>query len=88
MGRATGGVSDAVMDGKTGFLIQPGEAPAVTAKRMLEAGRDPKIYSGLVRTSWNEWTARFANTAVISKLTKILEKADEAGRGEKPPGFD
>jgi len=82
VGRATGGVPDAVMDGKTGFLIQPGETPAVTAKRMLDAGRDPKIYTGLVRTSWNEWNARFANTAVIAKLTRILERADAAGRGE------
>ena len=82
VGRATGGVSDAVMDGRTGFLIQPGEEPAVTARRMLEAGRDPKVYSAMVTTSWNEWNARFANSAVIAKLTKILERADAAGRGE------
>ena len=83
VGRATGGVPDAVMDGKTGFLIQPGEPPAVTAKRMFEAGRDPKTYGAMARTSWNEWNARFAHTAVITKLTRILEKVDAAGREEK-----
>ena len=81
VGRATGGVPDAVMEGRTGFLIQPGEAPEVTAKRMLAAGRDVTRYEAMVRTSWTEWNARFANSAVISKLTKILEKADAAGRG-------
>jgi glycosyltransferase involved in cell wall biosynthesis len=80
VGRATGGVPDAVMDGRTGFLIQPGEPPESTAKRMLAAGRDPKAYLSLARTSWNEWNARFANSAIISKLTKILEKVDAAGR--------
>jgi glycosyltransferase involved in cell wall biosynthesis len=81
VGRATGGVPDAVMEDRTGFLIQPGEAPEVTAKRMLAAGRDVTTYEAMVRTSWTEWNARFANSAVISKLTKILEKADAAGRG-------
>jgi hypothetical protein len=37
VGTATGGISDAVQEGRTGFLIQPGEPPAATAKRMLEA---------------------------------------------------
>jgi glycosyltransferase involved in cell wall biosynthesis len=80
VGRATGGVPDAVMDGRTGFLIQPEDAPVVLAKRMLAAGRDAKTYRGMATTSWTEWNARFANSAVISKLTKILEKADAAGR--------
>ncbi len=83
VGRATGGVPDAVMDGRTGFLIQDGEAPSVMAKRMFNAGRDPKIYASMATTSWTEWNARFANSAVISKLTKIIERADAAGRGEK-----
>jgi len=83
VGRATGGVPDAVMDGRTGFLIQPDEAAAATAKRMLEAGRDPHRYRLMATTSWTEWSARFANSAVIAKLTKILEKADAAGRGIK-----
>jgi glycosyltransferase involved in cell wall biosynthesis len=83
VGRATGGVPDAVMDGRTGFLVQPGEEPAVTAKRMFAAGRDPKVYTALATTSWMEWNARFANSAVIAKLTKILERADAAGRRER-----
>jgi glycosyltransferase involved in cell wall biosynthesis len=81
--RATGGVPDAVMDGKTGFLIQPGEAPAATARRMLEAGRNPKTYNALATNSWTEWNARFANGAIIAKLTKILEQAMTAGRNLK-----
>jgi glycosyltransferase involved in cell wall biosynthesis len=85
VGRATGGIPDAVMDGKTGFLIQPGETPETTAKRMLETGRDQKRYFSMVRASWNEWNARFANAPVIAKLTKILEKADAAGRGGTVP---
>jgi len=83
IGRATGGVPDAVMDGRTGFLIQPGDEPVVTARRMFAAGRDPKAYLALATTSWMEWNARFANSAVIAKLTKILERADAAGRGER-----
>ena len=55
VGRATGGVPDAVMDGRTGFLIQSGEEPAVTAKRMFEAGRDSQVYKSLAMTSWTEW---------------------------------
>jgi hypothetical protein len=54
----------------------------VVAKRMFAAGRDPKTYTALATTSWMEWNARFANSAVIAKLTKILERADAAGRGE------
>jgi len=83
IGRATGGVPDAVMDGKTGFLIQPGEAPAQTARRMLETGRDPRAYLNMARMSWTEWSARFANGAIIAKLTKILENAEAAGRAER-----
>jgi len=83
VGRATGGIPDAVMDGRTGFLIQPGDEPIVVAKRMFAAGRDPKAYTALATTGWMEWNARFANSAVIAKLTKILEKADAAGRGER-----
>jgi glycosyltransferase involved in cell wall biosynthesis len=85
VGRATGGVSDAIIDGKTGFLIQPDEAPEVTARRMLEAGRDPAIYSALVTASWNEWSTSFANTAVLRRLTRIIERAAAAGRGEPVP---
>jgi glycosyltransferase involved in cell wall biosynthesis len=85
VGRDTGGVSDAILDGKTGFLIQPDETPQVTARRMLEAGRNPKIYSALVTASWNEWTTSFANSAVLRKLTHIIERAAAAGRGENVP---
>ncbi len=83
VGRATGGVPDAVMDGRTGFLIQDGADPAVTARRMFATGRDSKAYLEMARTSWTEWNARFANSAIISKLTKIVERADAAGRGER-----
>jgi glycosyltransferase involved in cell wall biosynthesis len=81
IGRATGGVPDAIMDGKTGFLIQPNEAPAFTAKRMLKAGQNPRTYTAMATTGWNEWIARFANSAVLAKLTRIIERADAAGRG-------
>jgi glycosyltransferase involved in cell wall biosynthesis len=83
VGRATGGVADAVMDGRTGFLVQPGDEPIVVAKRLFATGRDRKAYTAMATTSWMEWNARFANSAVIAKLTKILEKADAAGRGDR-----
>lgn len=75
VGRDTGGVPDAVMDNRTGFLIREGERPEFTAKRMFAAGRDAETYAEMATTSWREWNARFANSAVIAKLTKILEKA-------------
>ncbi|MEI9998153.1 MAG: hypothetical protein WDO13_02755 [Verrucomicrobiota bacterium] len=49
---------------------------------MLAAGRDPKAYRDLALSGWSEWNARFANTAVMAKLTRILEQADEAGRAQ------
>jgi glycosyltransferase involved in cell wall biosynthesis len=80
VGRATGGVPDAVMDGKTGFLIRGEERPEATAKRMLAAGRNVDIYTELAINSWTEWNARFANAAIIAKLTAIFEAADAAGK--------
>jgi glycosyltransferase involved in cell wall biosynthesis len=85
LGTATGGVSDAILDGKTGFLIAPNEPPGVTAKRMLGAGQ-PAIYAAMAEASWHEWHLRFAMQAVLAKLTQILEKTDAAGRfgGSEP----
>ena len=75
VGTATGGVPDAVLDGQTGFLIQPGESPETTARRMLEAGRQPDVYARMAERSWHEWNQRFAAKAVLVKLTQILEQA-------------
>jgi len=79
VGTATGGVPDAVLDGQTGFLIQPGESPETTARRMLEAGRQPDVYARMAERSWHEWNQRFAAKAVLVKLTQILEQAAKAG---------
>jgi len=81
LGTATGGVPDAVQDGVTGLLIEPSEAPTVTAKRMLEAGH-PDRYLAMVRNCWQQWNQRFAMQAVLSKLTNILEKADAVGHAK------
>jgi glycosyltransferase involved in cell wall biosynthesis len=79
LGTATGGVPDAILDGKTGFLMDPNEPPGVTAKRMLAAGR-PDLYAAMAEAGWNEWHLRFAMQAVLAKLTHILEQADASGR--------
>jgi len=78
---ATGGVPDAVQDGITGLLIDPGEPPTVTAKRMLEAG-NPDRYLAMTRNCWQQWNLRFAMQAVLAKLSTILEKADAVGRAK------
>ena len=79
LGTATGGVPDAIIDGKTGFLIDQNEPAAVTAKRMLAAGQ-PGPYAAMAEASWHQWNSRFAMKAVLGKLTQILEKADATGR--------
>ena len=79
LGTATGGVPDAVQDGVTGLLIEPEEPPAITAKRMLEAG-DPVHYTSMTQACWQQWHLRFAMQAVLSKLTRILEDAEASSR--------
>ena len=78
LGTATGGVPDAIIDGKTGFLIDPNELPIVTAKRMLAAGQ-PGLYTEMAEAGWRQWVSRFAMKAVLGQLTHILEKADASG---------
>jgi len=73
-GSATGGVPDAIIHGKTGFLIDPNELPIITAKRMLSAGQ-PGPYHKMVEAGWRQWNSRFAMKAVLSQLMHILEKA-------------
>jgi glycosyltransferase involved in cell wall biosynthesis len=75
VGTATGGVPDAILDGKTGFLIQPGEPPRRTAQRMLELGRNEAAYKSTALNGWRQWNERFALSAALSKLTGLLEQA-------------
>ena len=73
-GTNTGGVPDAIVDGKTGFLIELNERPRVTAQRMLDAGRAEK-YSRMAEECWQEWSKRFSAEAITTKLTCLLEAA-------------
>ncbi len=82
LGTHTGGVPDAIVDGKTGFLIEQNERPQVTAQRMLDAGR-PEIYSRMTEASWQEWSARFSTEAIAAKLLRLLEAAAASQRVKK-----
>jgi glycosyltransferase involved in cell wall biosynthesis len=78
IGTATGGVPDAISDGKTGLLIDPNEPPGVTAKRMLAMGQ-PEVYGAATEASWEKWHAQFAMEVILGQLTGILERARDSG---------
>jgi len=74
LGTDTGGMADAITEGKTGLLIGADESPRVTAQRMLEAGK-PETYFKMTEACWNQWHSRFAVEPVLARLTEILEQA-------------
>jgi glycosyltransferase involved in cell wall biosynthesis len=50
------------------------EPPALTARRMMEAGR-PERYLPMAAACWHEWQTRFAPAVIVPRLAAILEGA-------------
>ena len=66
VGGASGGVPDAVLDGKTGFLVDPENAPAI-AEKILQLEREPALRAEMGRaakefalaSSWDKACGRY-----------------------------
>ena len=75
------GISDVVVDGVTGFLVDEGDVDAMAAK-MSELAAQPALAGALGRAARRRVEARFGIDAAIDRLWRILE---HAARGEAAP---
>ena len=75
------GISDVVVDGVTGFLVDEGDVDAMAAK-MSELAVQPALAGALGRAARRRVEARFGIDAAIDRLWRILE---HAARGEAAP---
>jgi glycosyltransferase involved in cell wall biosynthesis len=69
-----GGIPDVVTDGESGYLVDPGDAPAM-AERMLRLAREPALASRLGASGRRRVQAGFTMERSLAGLWAILEAA-------------
>lgn len=69
---AVGGVPKMVLDGKTGFLIQPGDADALAERMMLLAG-DSNLRKALGQAIFEKVRSEFSVEATVKTQERIYE---------------
>lgn len=68
------GIKDAVIDGKTGLLVDEGDVPGM-AEQMLRLARDPQLAANLGNAARAWIKSEFSMQRSIEKLWTIIEKA-------------
>lgn len=78
-----GGVSDAVLDGRTGILVDP-ENPAEIAAAAVRLLRDGPLRHGMGRRAWKRVHRRFVLPVAEAKLDRWLRGVLLEQRGARP----
>jgi phosphatidylinositol alpha-1,6-mannosyltransferase len=74
-----GGIPDAMEDGSTGFLVEPGDYPALTAA-LVELLRDPLLASEMGKRGQCRIMDQFRWSRIIPKYEAAFEAADAKNR--------
>ncbi len=80
---ATGGIVDLVVDGQTGLLVEPGDAPALAGALARILG-EPDTARSLGRAGW-ERSGRFTVSALAERIEAMYSDAIAAKAGRWPP---
>jgi lipopolysaccharide/colanic/teichoic acid biosynthesis glycosyltransferase len=67
------GIVDAVDDGHTGYLYEPGDVKALAA-RMVEFSRDPELREAMGRAARERVIRRFSQETVVAAMLEFYEK--------------
>ena len=85
---AVGGVPDVVRDGATGWLVPPGDAPAMQHAWLAALHRDDRIEAVIARAR-KEVLMRFGREQMISTMAdlyrRLVYRKDDAARARRPP---
>jgi glycosyltransferase involved in cell wall biosynthesis len=87
---ATGGLTDAVIDGETGFLVAPGNVEAWASKIAEIAGWTDEPRAAFTCAAMEKAREHYSWTRVAEEVTDIYERAAsrqaKVGRARKPLG--
>lgn len=81
---AAGGITDIVIDGKTGLLSPPGDAVAL-ARTITAAMDDPSRMQLLAEQGFSHAKSEFGWDTIVSRLTETYHKAIQKRTGAKQP---
>ena len=70
----TGGVPEMVVDGETGFMVEPGDREGL-AERMVRLARDPELRRRLGAAAADRAREAFTVTAHVDAMERILKEA-------------
>jgi glycosyltransferase involved in cell wall biosynthesis len=76
---AVGGLRDLVADGCTGFLVPPGDAPAL-ARALAKVLDDPRAVAALGRAGRERFERELSEAVVAPRLAEIIRAAVVRGR--------
>ncbi len=68
-----GGIPDVVVDGKTGYLVAPGDPPAL-AEAVLKLALDPQLRSSMGAAGQQRITEQFSAATMVRKIVEVYEE--------------
>jgi glycosyltransferase involved in cell wall biosynthesis len=68
-----GGIPDVVRDGRTGFLIPPGD-PAKLAEKVIQLARDPGLRQSMGAAGEQRITEQFSAATMVRKIVEVYEE--------------
>jgi glycosyltransferase involved in cell wall biosynthesis len=82
VGAAVGGIKHTVLDGKTGFLVPPKDAPAL-ARRLEELARNPQLRAKMGAAGWARVHRSFTWTKVARRLDAVYRRVSDPTRARE-----
>ncbi|KKS17453.1 MAG: glycosyl transferase group 1 [candidate division WWE3 bacterium GW2011_GWC1_41_7] len=72
-----GGVSDAVVDGETGFLVRPGDSEAL-AEKIKAVAQDPNMRAEMGTNGRNRALGHFTMNVMLDKYVEVINNMKES----------